>query len=51
MTIDSVEMISSATTDVVADKRSILSLLFPIYDRPLGVGFMVGLLVGLSKPL
>jgi hypothetical protein len=51
MTIDSVEMISSTTTDVVADKRSILSLLFPIFDRPLGVGFMVGLLVGLSNSL
>ena len=51
MTIDSVEMISSASTNVVADKRSILSLLFPIYDRPLGVGFMVGLLVGLTNSL
>ena len=51
MTIDSVEMISSTTTDVVAEKRTILSLLFPIFDRPLGVGFMVGLLVGLSNSL
>ena len=49
MTIDSVEVISSAKTDVGADKRSILSLLFPIYDRPLGVGFMVGLIAGLSN--
>ena len=49
MTIDSVEVISSAKTDVDADKRSILSLLFPIYDRPLGVGFMVGLIAGLSN--
>lgn len=44
-------MISSTTTDVVAEKRTILSLLFPIFDRPLGVGFMVGLLVGLSNSL
>lgn len=49
MTIDSVEVISSAKTDVGAGKRSILSPLFPIYDRPLGVGFLVGLLVGLSN--
>jgi hypothetical protein len=49
MTIDSVEVISSARTDVDAEKRSILSLLFPIYDRPLGVGFMVGLIAGLSN--
>ena len=49
MTIDSVEVISSAKTDVDAEKRSILSLLFPIYDRPLGVGFMVGLIAGLSN--
>lgn len=49
MTIDSVEVISSAKTDVDAEKSSILSLLFPIYDRPLGVGFMVGLIAGLSN--
>ena len=51
MTIDSVEMISSEQQKMLPEKRSILSLLFPIYDRPLGVGFFVGLLVGLSNSL
>ena len=49
MTIDSVEMISSGQHEMLAEKRSILSLLFPIYDRPLGVGFFVGLIAGLCN--
>ena len=51
MTIDSVEMISSEQQKKLPEKRSILSLLFPIYDRPLGVGFFVGLIIGLSNSL
>ncbi len=49
MTIDSIEMISSAQDKKRAIKRSILSPFFPIYDRPLGVGFIVGLISGLSN--
>ena len=51
MTIDSIEMISSSQQDKLSKERSILSLLFPIYDRPLGVGFFVGLIAGLCNSI
>ena len=48
MTIDSVEMISSGQHEMLEKKISSISS-FPIYDRPLGVGFFVGLIAGLCN--
>ena len=49
MTIDGVEMISIAPHEFRANERSSSSPLFLIFQRPLGVGFIVGLLIGFSN--
>ena len=51
MTIDSVEMISSAPNENQAEERSSLSPLFLSFQRPLGIGVIVGIFIGLTNSL
>ena len=51
MTIDNGEMISTAQSKVGLVEGSSLSPFFPILERPLGIGFTVGSIIGLANAL